>query len=682
MSLPLYKYGTLPNATSIRIILLHHAEHFDDSLYCTIITEDRSELFRLTDNRRNHYEAVSYAWGVPEFTRTIICDDSSHIKITSNVDVMLRRLRKKSRTRNLWIDALSLNQSDTDEKAQQIPLMGAIYHQAAKVCIWLGDGKEDVKEACALIRTCIFANDSGRTFEDLSSSLPKKWYSIVDSLFSLPWFHRRWVLQEAVQGRTAIFHWNTEKIDLRCVVDGADYLQNMAPHQLSQLESRTIHGLETVRMIQSRSDQWLDLLWNLHHTECLEPHDRLFALYGLAKSGPGIHKPQIDYNVGWKTAFAKFAAECIENGQWYTILRHIATFGSLGDVDDAEPSWVPNWSQPRRRNLPHWDDFRDFRENLDEIRYDGNKHLSLEWNYIECPSITCVFEPSDSDWNWSELLDWLCLSDEENIEDSLTIALMIGGAAFIDPKDITIFPAYTEIRSYLEQKAKNSRVGTFAHGVRSRQLSLLDDIPPRHQQLLLRVAQHLIQRNSLFCSKVSPHSGYLAIGFCPEIVQPGDVYVRSYTYPASDPVFGKDEDAGPSVEFIIRPLKKEAEGVENTVPEGKKAPGIAMSMNDNKKALGYFRLVGASVSHAITLSQVSWSSEELSEDDESDLPQRTRSQTKLRPSYSPGPELKEEEDSSLAARLGSPNSSSSSSSSSSLGLGLHESHKLLQYIIC
>lgn len=260
MSLALYKYECLPSATSIRIILLHPAKHIEDPLNCTILIEDRSELFMLTDNARNHYEAVSYAWSIPEFTRTITCNDNSLIRITPNVDVMLRRLRKVQRARSLWIDAISLNQADAEEKAQQIPLMGAIYHQAAKVCIWLGNRQENVGEAFKLLRSCVFANDNEQTFEEISSTRPDKWYSILNLLFGLPWFHRRWVLQEAVQGRTAMFYWNAEKIDLRCVIDAVDYLESMTPYQRSQLESRTLHSLETVRIIQSCSDQWLDLL--------------------------------------------------------------------------------------------------------------------------------------------------------------------------------------------------------------------------------------------------------------------------------------------------------------------------------------------------------------------------------------------------------------------------------------
>jgi hypothetical protein len=48
----------------------------------------------------------------------------------------------------MWIDAVCINQENLDEKAVQLPLMGAIYSNAQHVAIWLGkdeSGLEDVQ---------------------------------------------------------------------------------------------------------------------------------------------------------------------------------------------------------------------------------------------------------------------------------------------------------------------------------------------------------------------------------------------------------------------------------------------------------------------------------------------------------------------------------------------------------
>ncbi|KAH8707140.1 heterokaryon incompatibility, partial [Phaeosphaeriaceae sp. PMI808] len=85
------------------------------------------------------YEAMSYTWGIPNFTHHITCDGTTELSITLNVDIMLRHLRKTSKPRYLWVDAICLNQSDENEKAIQIGMMGHIYKEARKVNIWLGD---------------------------------------------------------------------------------------------------------------------------------------------------------------------------------------------------------------------------------------------------------------------------------------------------------------------------------------------------------------------------------------------------------------------------------------------------------------------------------------------------------------------------------------------------------------
>ena len=52
----------------------------------------------------------------------------------------------------LWIDAICLNQTDKDEKAQQIPVMGRIYEEARVAHIWLGDNDPMTGKVMAKLR--------------------------------------------------------------------------------------------------------------------------------------------------------------------------------------------------------------------------------------------------------------------------------------------------------------------------------------------------------------------------------------------------------------------------------------------------------------------------------------------------------------------------------------------------
>ncbi|PMD60805.1 HET-domain-containing protein, partial [Hyaloscypha bicolor E] len=327
-ALPPYQYSKLATSESIRIIALHQAEAFNDPLHCTIITKDRPGLYKLTDNCLNYYEAISYAWGIPEFTKALICNGNSVSKITPNVDNMLRRLRKKHRVRYLWIDAISLNQADKEEKAQQVPLMSKIYNQAARVLIWLGDEKHCIKESFALIRSFALAQYDNVRIEELITSLPEDWHLILNSLLDRPWFRRRWILQEVAQSRNTTIQCHTEEIGWVWLVDAVSYLKSHTSIQNQpKLSSHSFHALDTVQNIQGKNTDWLDLLWNLDHAECSDPNDRLFALYGLAKSTPENLTPAIDCKIGWNINFTNFATKCAVNGRWFNLVQHVAAFG-------------------------------------------------------------------------------------------------------------------------------------------------------------------------------------------------------------------------------------------------------------------------------------------------------------------------------------------------------------------
>jgi hypothetical protein len=125
-----YKYRPLGpdhnGRPEIRVIFLTPSIHVDKILHCRIV---RTGLLG------SYYCALSYAWGEPVFTKTLVVDENSFIPITENLDVALRRLRLAS-IRILWVDAVCINQQDVQERAQQIMLMGRVFSQAEKVLVW------------------------------------------------------------------------------------------------------------------------------------------------------------------------------------------------------------------------------------------------------------------------------------------------------------------------------------------------------------------------------------------------------------------------------------------------------------------------------------------------------------------------------------------------------------------
>ncbi|KAL6354755.1 hypothetical protein LRP88_12100 [Fusarium phalaenopsidis] len=84
------------------------------------------------------YEALSYTWGDPKVTREIIVNGYL-VNVTFNLYSALYRLRQPEEMRVLWVDALCINQTDVDERGQQVGLMGKIYSICDNTVIWIDE---------------------------------------------------------------------------------------------------------------------------------------------------------------------------------------------------------------------------------------------------------------------------------------------------------------------------------------------------------------------------------------------------------------------------------------------------------------------------------------------------------------------------------------------------------------
>ncbi|KAH0537545.1 hypothetical protein FGG08_005680 [Glutinoglossum americanum] len=107
--------------------------------------EVRCRLFTASLNNSPVFEALSYAWGDPKDTRSIHVNDQNRA-VTINLYSALLRIRGKSQSRVIWVDALCIDQTNVEEKSHQVGLMGDIYKTARETVIWLGEPKTDDNE--------------------------------------------------------------------------------------------------------------------------------------------------------------------------------------------------------------------------------------------------------------------------------------------------------------------------------------------------------------------------------------------------------------------------------------------------------------------------------------------------------------------------------------------------------
>uniref|UniRef100_A0A8H7NC92 Heterokaryon incompatibility domain-containing protein n=1 Tax=Bionectria ochroleuca TaxID=29856 RepID=A0A8H7NC92_BIOOC len=158
-------------------------------------------------------------WAAPAFE--ILCDGKP-VSVSTNLYTMLLALRRISSnpetavndirfTQRFWIDALCINQSDIDEKSQQIMMMSRIYKRATCVFIWLGG--EDYETGRVVQHLANLANlanlDEGRMpllnefilDVDMYKELGIPPISVDDwveiyKFCNRAWFSRAWIVQE------------------------------------------------------------------------------------------------------------------------------------------------------------------------------------------------------------------------------------------------------------------------------------------------------------------------------------------------------------------------------------------------------------------------------------------------------------------------------------------------------
>jgi Heterokaryon incompatibility protein (HET) len=82
-------------------------------------------------------------------------DNSRHhyVMIGRNLASAFRHLRLPNRNRALWADALSIDQTNLDEKASQVAQMSRIFAGPNQVIAWLGDGTDVTAQAFPLLQS-------------------------------------------------------------------------------------------------------------------------------------------------------------------------------------------------------------------------------------------------------------------------------------------------------------------------------------------------------------------------------------------------------------------------------------------------------------------------------------------------------------------------------------------------
>jgi hypothetical protein len=384
-SRPEYQYEPLRSAGEIRILILHAADPTSpDLVSCHLET--------VSLNSGVKYTAVSYAWGDLTERRSILCDNSI-VHVTVNLYNALRDWRPTDGNIRLWADAICINQKDNTEKNGQVGIMGKVYSQAERVWVWLGERNPTTSLAYRLIDEIYNHFELGHIDDKYFLEALAPWgpelhqnlelwrndhiiaapaamlkvvkeltrdslvpgdlvdWLALNYLFSLPWFRRKWIIQEVVLAQEALVFCGVQSIQwprLRkvsevlptCVANMT--LRNM-PIRFSyhRLLSGLNSNLSATIAETSANRSMLFLLVSTSQFECTDVRDRYFALHSLSTEFEEADSPlKPDYNLTLSDISFRF-------GKWHLVTKRNPAILALVEPNappkSRTPSWVPSF---------------------------------------------------------------------------------------------------------------------------------------------------------------------------------------------------------------------------------------------------------------------------------------------------------------------------------------------------
>ncbi|KAF2820717.1 hypothetical protein CC86DRAFT_397899 [Ophiobolus disseminans] len=283
------------------------------------------------------------------------------ITTTANLDYALRHLRYRVSTRLLWVDAISINQSNTQERNDQVQMMGKIYSIIRRVVVWIGPVDDNDIHLRAILAAMQFhfsdGNPSTVTLFDYACSLvslmneqvgtsedPKE--CVLDALFrivSRPWFQRIWVVQELALSRIATVHIGSYSFPWQPFEDFVNWL----PHHKVDLGTRSELVDATIRVAKINCPRHFPAqLCRTLHLSATDPRDKVFSIVGISEFLGTAIKP--DYTKSVQRVFSEAMCSVIQHE--YVAIYLYAPLHSLQGICldhlPGLPSWIPDFRIP------------------------------------------------------------------------------------------------------------------------------------------------------------------------------------------------------------------------------------------------------------------------------------------------------------------------------------------------
>lgn len=236
-------------------------------------------------NEVPEYTALSYTWGRPDPDCTIELNDH-RAPVRKNLWRFLHQIRRLSQWHGtkFWIDAICINQSESNERSHQVGLMAQIYSGALRVLVWLGPGYAHGDVAFRALRSV--NQRPSRKFWWRSEGAGLR------QLCERSYWTRLWVVQELVIAKDTTLLCGAESLPWQALIDVIDgnvsqirtYRQQTNLELEATMNSRAASMIAQIRQAKDVDSLWKQVLFSTH-LGCSELKDKVFALLGTAGYG-------------------------------------------------------------------------------------------------------------------------------------------------------------------------------------------------------------------------------------------------------------------------------------------------------------------------------------------------------------------------------------------------------------
>ncbi|KAF4626566.1 hypothetical protein G7Y89_g11587 [Cudoniella acicularis] len=368
-----YCYQPLLEPDSIRILLLQPARSHEIDLEGSLIHTTLSDC---DDDIIEPFTALSYVWGDSGKTELAHVDAQS-VAITPTLDAALRDLRDSTRVRKIWADALCIDQSNNEEKAQQVVNMGEVYKTAARTIIHLGPLTPQADRVLEHVprRNCGRNVAPGGSYATIVKEAE-------EDLLTRTWFRRVWVFQELVLSRDPWIQCGSK------MVRWVDVCHLLIPpsndHDIFRESlNKGLSGVQILRQMENSRKIGNEPIWDLlikrRGLGATDPRDMVYAHMGMASDSSTLSQyVSIDYRQEHDVSevyvqVTRYIIDKIGLSSVFSLIEETPFEERLPRL----PSWTPDWRKTTTKKNAR----RDYTHQRFHL-FTQNPHILAHIGYI------------------------------------------------------------------------------------------------------------------------------------------------------------------------------------------------------------------------------------------------------------------------------------------------------------